>query len=58
MQVFHEGNGAVTVAVRLPKLTADTNMLCSVLSLLNGWVVVQMGRDEKMSHCLYFIIIL
>jgi hypothetical protein len=46
------------VAVSLPKLTADTNMLCFVLLLLNCWVEVRMGRDEKMSHCLYLSCIL
>jgi hypothetical protein len=46
------------VAVSLPKLTASTNLLCYVQSLLNCSLVVLMGKDEKMSHCLYFSSIL
>jgi hypothetical protein len=48
------------VVVSLPRLIASTNLLCYVLllSLLYYWVVVQVGRDEKMSHCLYFSSIL
>jgi hypothetical protein len=52
------GHTNYIVAVSLPKLTADTNMLCYVQALLEGRVLVHMGEDEKMFHCLYFSSIL
>jgi hypothetical protein len=42
------------VAVSLLNITTSTNLFCFIPSLLNCWVVLQMGEDEKMSHCLYF----
>jgi hypothetical protein len=36
----------VAVAVSLPKLTASTILLCSIMVLVNGRVVVHMGKDE------------
>jgi hypothetical protein len=44
----------LSVAISLLQLIASANLLCSIMSLLEDSVMVQMGEDEKMSHCLYF----